>query len=277
MNSSNLNRYPVTAILGGIILLAALMTVPMTSAFAEVDDINNFSLSVGFFVADRENGTRIDASNGDRGTEVDLEDDLGLESTNRVFRIDGYYRFNDTHRIDFSWFDLSRSATNIIDKDIQWNDTLFRIDMQIDSIFDLDIYKVAYTWSFMRREKGFLGLTAGLYIMDFSTTLAATTLGARESAGTTAPLPVVGLRGKYELSERWSLRASSEVFAYKFDESDGLLIDVYAGVDYQLSNRTAIGAGLNAVKFDIDFTLTDFTGNVDWGYAGALVFLKFDF
>ena len=265
------------AVLRGMALLATMLAAPVTNAADHTDDDERFSLSIGVFIADRDNGTRIDASNGDRGTEVDIENDLGLENSSTVFRLDGYYKFNDRHRIDFSWFDLSRTATNQITGDIDWNDTTFPAGTTLDSTFDLDIYKLAYTWSFMRRDKGFLGATAGVYVMDFATILDGRVINQREIADATAPLPVVGLRGEYDFSDKWTFRASGEVFGFRFEDSDGLLVDVYAGIDYQLFNNAAIGLGLNAVHFDIDFSLTNFNGNVDWGYTGALAFLKFAF
>ena len=235
------------------------------------------SVSLGLFVADRSTTTRIDAEGGDPGSEVDLEKDLGLDSSNSVFRIDGYYKFNDRHRIDASWFDLSRSSTKTIDREIEWNGTIYPINATLNSIFDLNIYKLAYTYSFLRRDKGFMGASAGLYIADFATSLDAPALGEREVGDGTAPLPVFGLRGEYHFTDRWIFRASGEIFVFEYDNWDGSLYDLYAGIDYRLNQRFSIGAALNSVTFDLGVVKQNFTGNVDWGYTGGLVFVKLNF
>jgi hypothetical protein len=260
-----------------VVVLAVVSLGPLETASAEQAGDERFSLSLGLFITDRETKTRIDAESGEPGTGVDLEKDLGLDSSDQVFRIDGYFKFNDRHRLDASWFDLSRSSSKRIERDIEWNGSVYPVDTTIGSIFALDIYKLAYTWSFIRREKGFLGVTAGLYIADFATTLDAPALGQREGGDGTAPLPVFGLRGEYRLTDRWTFRASGEFFAFEYDNWDGSLYDLYAGIDYRLTGNFAIGAAVNAVTFDIGVSQTNLNGDVDWGYVGGLLFLKFAF
>jgi len=266
---------------GMILAVAALaflcMAAPDGVARAQRATGERLSLSLGVFVADRDTNTRIDAESGSPGTDVDLEQDLGLDSTDSVFRVDGYYKFSDRHRIDASWFDLSRSSTKVIDRDIEWNGTIYPIDTSVDSVIDLDIYKVAYTYSFLKRDKGFLGVSAGLYVADFATALDAPVLDRRESGDATAPLPVFGLRGEYRLSDRWTLRASGEFFLFEYGDWDGSLYDVYAGIDYRFTEHFAVGAALNAVDFDIGVEKQNLAGNLDWGYAGGLLFLKISY
>ncbi len=255
----------------------ALALVVPAGADAQQPGDERGGLSLGLFVTDRDTETRIDASSDSPGSDVDLEKDLGLDSSDSVFRIDGYFKFNDKHRIDASWFDLSRSSVKQIDREIEWNGTIYPINTNINSVFDLDIYKVAYTWSFIRQDKGYVGLSAGLYIADFATTLDAAAIGQREVGDGTAPLPVLGLRGEYRFTDRWTFRASGELFVFEYDNWDGSLYDVYAGIDYRLTNHFSVGAALNAVTFDIGVSEENFSGNVDWGYVGGLLFLKVGF
>ncbi len=260
-----------------MLILVASMFSEMPAAMAQVDDDTKFSFSVGVFLTDRNSETSVDGSLGMSGTTVDLERGLGLNSSDSVFRIDGYYRFNQKHRLDFSAFDLSRSASMAIQSDIDWNGTVFPVGTVVDSGFDLEIYKLAYTWSFIQREKGYLGMTAGLYVADIGLSLVGEAIGERESRGITAPLPVIGLRGQYDFNEKLSFRASGEVFALEYGDFDGSLYDFYAGLDYQFFKHMAIGIGVNSVSFDIGITRENFIGNLDWQYDGGLVFFKFDF
>ena len=147
----------------------------------------------------------------------------------------------------------------------------------VDANLDLNIYKLAYTWSFLRRDKGYLGATAGLYVADVGTSLAAESIGRSSSGGVTAPLPVFGLRGQYDLAEKWSLRGSAEIFAIEYGDYSGSLYDVYAGLDYQLLERMAVGLGINSVKLNVGIAKGNFDGDLDWRYDGGLLYLKFDF
>jgi hypothetical protein len=129
----------------------------------------------------------------------------------------------------------------------------------------------------MRRDKGYLGLTAGLYVADIGTGLSAEANALSSSGGVTAPLPVFGLRGQYDFTEKWSFRGSAEIFALEYDDYSGSLYDIYAGIDYQISNRIAVGAGVNSVRINVGVDKANFAGDLDWQYDGGLLFLKFDF
>ena len=260
---------------GVIITLGTLIALSIPAVALAQDE--NLSVSLGVFVTSRDSKTRIDGQIPDSGTPVDLENDLGFDKSDSVFRIDGYYRFNDKHRIDASVFDLSRSASKQIETEIDWNDTVYPIDTVVNASLDLSIYKLAYTWSFMRRDNGYLGVTAGLYVADIGTSLSAEANSLSSSGGVTAPLPVFGLRGQYDISEKWSLRGSAEIFALEYNDYSGSLYDVYAGLDYQVSDHVAVGVGLNSVRIDVGVDKANLSGDLDWQYDGGLIFLKFDF
>ena len=172
-----------------------------TNAVADSHDDERFSVSLGAFITDRDTDTRLDAT-ATTGTDINFEKDLALDTSDTVFRLDGYFRFAEKHRIDFSVFDLSRDASTPITRDIQYGDTLFTVNTVVDTNVDLSIYKAAYTYSFMQRDNGYLGATVGLYIADTKASLSNPTLGQTAVGDVTAPLPVIGLRGEYEFADR---------------------------------------------------------------------------
>ena len=274
MKNHGIQRLP-TLTAGVMVSTAAIIALSIPADAAAQDE--KLSVSLGVFLTSRDSETRIDGQIPDSGTPVDLENDLGFDKSDTVFRVDGYYRFNDKHRIDASVFDLSRSASKQIEGEIDWNDTVYPIDTVVNASLDLSVYKLAYTWSFMRRDNGYLGVTGGLYVADIGTSLSAEANALSSSGGVTAPLPVFGLRGQYDISEKWSLRGSAEIFALEYNDYSGSLYDVYAGLDYQVSDHVAVGVGLNSVRIDVGVDKANLSGDLDWQYDGGLIFLKFDF
>jgi len=265
----------VTRTLYMVSLIAGLSCLAAPATAGSLED-DRFSLSLGVFITDRDTEARFDSSLGD-GTDIDLETDLGLNSSDSVFRVDGYFRFSERHRADFSVFDMSRKNSKQIDKDIQWGDTLYSIDTVVKSDNGLSIYKAAYTYSFLNGEDGYLGATFGIYVADWKVSIEEENTGLAEVGDLTAPLPVIGLRGEYALSDRWSFRASGEFFFIEYENIDGSLVDIYAGFDYSVLDHMSIGIGFNRVTINVDATKSSFGGALDWQYSGALAFLKFNF
>ena len=234
-------------------------------------------ISLGAFITDRDTEGRLDSDTLGLGTVIDAEDDLGLDSSDTVVRLDAYYRFNPRHRIDFSIFDLSRDATAIIDESIQFGDEIFDINSTISSEYDLTVYKMAYTYSFLQGNKGYLGVTGGLYVLSNDISLTESNTGQFESDGLTAPLPVIGFRGDYHLTPRLMLRSSAELFGIEFDDVDGSLFDFYIGLDYHFLDNFAVGLGYNNVTLDVDADGSEFKGALDWSYDGVLLHALYSF
>lgn len=258
-------------------MLFVLLTLYTAVSLAADPGSERGSISLGAFITDRNTEGRLDSETLGLGTVIDAEDDLGLDSSDTVVRLDAYYRFNRRHRIDFSVFDLSRDATATIDRSIQFGDEIFDINSTIFSEFDLSIYKIAYTYSFLQRDNGYLGVIGGLYVASTDISLIESNTGQFESDGLTAPLPVIGLRGDYQLMPRLLLRSSAELFAVNFDNVDGSLFDIYIGLNYRFHDNFAVGLGYNSVSVDIDADGSDFKGALDWSYDGALLNAVYSF
>jgi hypothetical protein len=266
-------RHPFLAavILGGVI------SVPITSN-AQDYDRERGSILLGMFITDRATSARLDSNNGDAGSDIDLEDDLGLEDSTTVARFGGYYWFKPRHRLDFSMFDLSRDASRQIQETIDFGDQIFQINTVVNTSNDLTIAKVDYTFAVLNRERGFLGVGGGLYVSQTKLSLSNPTVGTAESEDVTAPLPVLGVRGEYEITEKIALRGAIQWFGIDTGDIGGRLVDSYIAADYTFRERYAVGLAFNDVSLNVEATDdTGWNGQLDWGYDGILLYMKFDF
>ncbi len=266
--------------LGLVIGLAGSVWLSLapTSANAQSADRERGSVYLGTFITDRNTSARVDSDAGNPGTDVDLEGDLGLKASTSVGRAGGYVWISARQRLDLSYFDLSRSSSRTINKTINFDDKTFLINTVVSTDNHLTITKLDYTFSFLNKDKGFLGVTGGFYVMQTRLSLSEPSLGAYSSEGLTAPLPVVGLRGDYAINDRWTLRGSFQWFGISVDTASGHLTDTYAGVDYGFGKRFAIGLAYDTVSMNIEASKTGhLKGSLDWGYNGWLVYFKTDF
>jgi hypothetical protein len=264
-------------IVAGLAVLASFALAP-SSAKAQDADRERGSVYIGSFITHRNTSARVDGNSGNAGTDVDLEDDLGLKASTSVGRAGGYLWISARQRLDLSYFDLSRSASRTINKTINFDDKTFLINTVVNTDNHLTITKLDYTFSFLNKDKGFLGVTGGLYVMQTRLSLNEPSLGTYSSEALTAPLPVVGLRGDYAINDRWTLRGAFQWFGISVDTASGHLTDTYAGVDYGFGKRFAIGVAYDTVSMNIEATKSGhLKGSLDWNYNGWLLYFKTDF
>ncbi|MFQ5937403.1 MAG: hypothetical protein ACE5LB_13450 [Acidiferrobacterales bacterium] len=266
-------------VLSQSLLAGLLLTVP----FATLAEKNNFwmthdrmSLNVGAFLAEYTTDIRLSTDVGGfrLGTKINLENDLALDADDTVFRIDGYYRFRPRHRIDYSFFDLARDGTTVTRRPILFGDTFFPKGTPIVSEFDLTIYKVAYTYSFLQRRKLDLGFTAGLFGLDIEGSISGPPQsGLFEGDEGFAPFPVFGFRATYAFNPKLFFKASLEYFKINEDEIEGEVFDILAAVEYKASKHVGIGTGFNDVDLDAEDTVE--RDELDLKYNGLLIYAKF--
>jgi len=86
-------------------------------------------------------------------------------------------------------------------------------NFRIGSGVGVDIYEVAYSYSFFQDDRINLAAGLGYYIMPMDFGLNAAGLVNEEgSARFTAPLPVLGLRMDFALTPKWFIRKGSQIF-----------------------------------------------------------------
>jgi hypothetical protein len=271
----------MNAKIGTVLSLALLICLAVAprpaSAQGRQEERERGSIVIGEFVTNRNTSARFDSDSGSPGTDIDMEGDLGLEASTSVTRAGGYFWITHRQRIDVSFFDLSRSATHKIDKTINFDDKTFQINTAVTSDNHLTITKLDYTFAFLDRDKWYLGVTGGLYVMQTRLTLSEPTLGSYSSEGLTAPLPVVGFRSDYGFAKHWNLRGAYQWFGIDTGDYAGHLTDTYLGVDYGFGKRFAVGLAYDTVSMGVEANKPHVKGRLDWGYNGWLVYFKTDF
>jgi hypothetical protein len=212
------------------------------------------------------------------GSNLDWENTFGDDDLTR-FRVDGQWRFGERHKARFLWFNSSRSESTTLDRDIDWGDETFPLDANVRGQFDFDIYELAYEYSFLKRETYELNGSFGLHYTDLSFSLSAKastsggTLEAdiEEDASVGAPLPVIGLRGLWQLPYHFWIDAQAQFFYLSIDEYDGNLQDYKVMVTWQPRKWFGLGLGYNHFAIDVDVDADRFDGSLDWTYKGPML------
>lgn len=265
-----------------LLLLAAFSVSAWADEFGSqrYDDAETDRLSVrlgSFFLRDSNTIVRIDSSGGGLGTVVDFEETLNVESDAEVGRLDGYYRFNPRHRIDFSYFKIDRDGTVTLLDDIDFGDEEFDAGAEVDTVNNVEIFKISYSYSFIHVRQFEFGIGAGLHVSTVTFGLDAPDLDTEERVEGTAPLPVFNFRGRYNFTPKLSLNGKFEWFFLEFEDYEGSFTDSVFTLEHQTFKNVGFGAGINRLNSTLSADDGDLRGEVESSTYGYLLFVNVGF
>ena len=264
----------------------AMLLLGSPAAFADESPsllTDPFQVALGTFVITSEPTIQLkgDTSNGDK---VDFDEALGGGDSQRI-RLDSHWRFAERHKVKLIAFDMSRDNSKTFDRDIEWGGDVYPVGAKVDSEFSFTVIEAAYEYAFWRRDNYELDASFGLHYTDLSSSLKAKveasggtlTEDISNSASVAAPLPVIGLRGIWDLSHNFWLDATAQFFALSIDEYDGNLQDYRVLVTWQPKTWLGVGLGYNRFSIDVDVDASNFNGSLDWTYSGPMLFYSASF
>lgn len=171
--------------------------------------------------------------------------------------------FPKTSRLEFTYYNISRDASVFLGRTLQFGDRTFVFGTTIRSKADIQIFKIAYTWSFLQTPGYELGISLGADVMYIETRLSAPIIG-EESEALIAPLPVLGLRGGYAFNPSLVLNTSADFFYLEYEDFKGRLLDINVNLEYYFWEHLSLSVGYNF--FDVEVTYESDRRNLDIGY-----------
>ena len=217
---------------------------------------------------------RVDSVSRGIGTRLTLETDVDLDERTRVARADLFYHFNSRHYVVFASYDIERTGTRQVSRQIRFGEQTYELGTSLSATFDEEVAKLAYGYNVLVRPRATLGPSFGLHVMRFEVGLAVSALSRRYEARTTAPLPVVGVRGDYRFGERWALRGALDLFDVEVGDVEGVFRDVILTFEHDTFDRVGFGFGFNVNSLDVDSGDDDFRGVIDLSFRSAMVYVR---
>ena len=239
-----------------IALLISFSTLIFNSS-AQTDSsqfkTERFSFSLGGFYTSLENTVVIGIDQLGLGLSLELEDALGLEASALVVRAQGDYTFGKRRnkKLSLGYIGLLRKAKRQLGRDIEIGDVVFPIKTEIETKFNLEIYKVGYNWGFFKDERMRLGLGGGLFIMPIGFSIF-TPMNESDFFQFVAPLPSLGVTTDFYISPKLTFSQSLDIFYIQFNSFQGSLTDLNLKLEYQALKHFAIGTGINTFRLNIE-------------------------
>jgi len=276
--STSLTRRRHFGLPAAAVLLAAVAPAVQAEAGNPLND--RFSVSLGGFLLNTETEIRVDGTTPGSGTEIDGSTDLGLQDSDR-FRIDAYWRMTPRQKLRLMYFDTSANGTRVIDRDINFGDTVYPIDAEVNARVKTQVLSLQYEFDFLQGDNFELGGTFGIHTLKFETGLSVDsngqTAGISSSAEVDGPLPVIGLHGVWRFNDKFYMDAGLQYFQISLDPYDGSVTDFNISGVWQFSDHWGVGAGWNQFRTSLEVDGDRFDGELTWKYSGARIFVTASF
>ncbi|MCF6241204.1 MAG: hypothetical protein L3J74_07655 [Bacteroidales bacterium] len=246
-------------------------------------DVNRLTITSGAFVSGVVSKVRFGNKQLGIGIDVNLEDALGLNSTNFVFRGAALYRFGKTrrHAIKAAYFAFLRTSNKILETELEFNDDVYPIGTEIHSILNFTIIKFAYDYSFFKDDRVNMGIGGGFYIMPVKFELSIANNQSNEIVHFTAPLPYLSLHTDFKIVPKLYLKQGIDLLYVQLGHTTGAILDINIRMEHNTWKHFGFGGGLDfykiAMRSESSKSNFDFIGNIEMGYTGLLIFAKYYF
>jgi outer membrane protein len=237
----------------------------------------NFEFRLGAFSDSIDSTIVRDSSAGLVGTDIDLENLLGLPDDETILHFDAIYRIGTYHRLELGYLATARSGQRTLQNDLDFGDQQFPAGTTVSSHFDTKILRVGYAYSLINDAQKELGIMGGLHFSKFSTEITAAATGQSENSNAATPLPVIGLHGSLALGEKSSLGARIQFFRMDFHRYEGSLN--FATLDWQrrFGEIFSVGLAYNYYALNLDSHDNDVRGSLEVRHHGPELFLNVGF
>ena len=219
--------------------------------------------------------------------DINGEDDLGLDKSLGVARLDGFWRFADRHRLYLGYYQLDRDASRVLPNDIgpydiQGSNVYIVAGSEVHTTSKMQVYILAYGYSLLKSETTEVAGRIGLNIAQLGAKLGGTILtsptspptvitnqsGTTSGSEVTAPLPAFGLSGDWALDERWRMKGNLGAFQIKINNVKATVVDAGIAAEYRLLRNFGVGAGYSLLNAKAEYDKDNSSASLDWRTGG---------
>ncbi|MEM7224938.1 MAG: hypothetical protein AAF495_18315 [Pseudomonadota bacterium] len=238
-----------------------------------------FTLIAGGFFAFNSTDIQVNnSSTGQDGTNINLEDDLGLDTFDATPFGEARWRITPHHRIELGIFPLNRDGDATAETELIIDDLVIPVGGQVKSSLDLVLGRVTYGYSFINDGKKEAGIMVGAHIanLDYDVDLISTTGGSSSVSSTgdefTAPLPHVGVMGGYAFRDDLVLDGRVVGFYVEVGDYTGWLLEAETKLTYMVWENVGLGLGARYFRFSLNADNSSFDGDLDFQFIGPTAF-----
>ena len=265
-----------------LMLMIAFLAAPGLLSAAEPISplLDRYAFTLGSYFTAVDTDVQANDVERDVGTRVDFETDMGFGSSDELFRAEAQIIFKRRHQVNLAYYSLDRSASKIIEREIEWRDRTFPVNAEVSSFWNTDVTELSYTYWWIAREKSVFGVNAGFQLVGFDIGAALATERFElldPDVSVSAPVPLLGIEYRRQLTDKLMFRGIGRAVKWGSIEeiTDVVIYDFALGFEHRTFKNGGIGIAYKLLRFDIEFEGRFVTGDFVYGLDGIEVFLRF--
>lgn len=231
-------------------------------------------LEVNLFGASPSTQLRVDESLTQQGTEINAEDDLGLDDFQLLPQVELALLPGKHHLVRLSAFAMHRSADKRIETPISFDNEDYLVNERVDSLLNMTLFGLTYGYRFLVHQRAEITATLGIQIADVEANAVVRNRVVRESESGVAPLPLIGVEGRFDFTPRLAAEARVQYLTVAVSDVDGSVLDARLALTWRFNPYLSMGLGYRTFQIDVDSRDEDTPGFVDLSVDGPLLFVR---
>jgi len=241
---------------------------------------DRFALRLNYFGPTVHTDLRLDRSTGQPGTDLNAEQDLGLEEKPQQFRAEMIIRMRERNRLRVDYFKLTRFGDKVLTQQVNFGDDVFDVNDRVSSLIDWRQLSLTYTRSLIYTNRFEVGLGLGIALLEATARGEVRARNLSEQEEGVAPFPTFALDASWRISKRWSFNARGQTFTANTEDFDGSMSEYHADVQYRWRKNFAVGLGYTSLRVSLDVVSgadVDFPGRFKQDVSGPELFIRASF
>lgn len=231
-------------------------------------------LEVNLFGASPSTKLRVDESLTQQGTQINAEDDLGLDDFQLLPQVEFTLLPGKHHLVRLSAFAMHRSADKRIEMPISFDNEDYLVNERVDSLLNMTLFGLTYGYRFVVHQRAEISATIGIQIADVEANAVVRNRVVRESESGVAPLPLIGVEGRFDFTPRWAVEARAQYLTVNVSDVDGSVLDARLALTWRLNPYLLMGLGYRTFQIDVDSHDEGTPGFVNLSVDGPLLFVR---
>ena len=239
---------------------------------------DRFALRVSYYQSNIDTFLRLDRSTGQPGTNLQVENDLGLDDKASMARMEMIFRLGERNRVRVDYFKSTRYGDKVLNQTINFGDQTFLVTDRAQTSLEYRALGLTYTYSVLYFDRFELGVGGGIALLEAHAKGEVIARNVREKEDGLAPYPTLALDATWRISKRWSFNARGQTFTANLDEFKGSLSDYHGDIQYRWRRNFTFGLGYAMLRIRAESTSTDnMPGKFNQDYKGPEFFIRASF